>query len=162
MQTALYYLLYVKPEFQTQLSNRELIEEYFEKFYFARKKFLVNFLSRKQGNRWNGRFRRLLNRHRKDQIVHAFQTAGAPLPQQEPQLGQSEPGSEGHPQSNSKSQTRNQGQASAARLIEQPSEVCEYVSEAEKKQEREQSLRREIDAEMEKLFDPLSRGFKVG
>ena len=71
----MYYLLYINPDYQENMTNKELIEGYFEKFYFARKKFLVNFLSRKQGLRWNGRFKKIFNKYKRENVVNMIKTA---------------------------------------------------------------------------------------
>lgn len=57
MQTAIYYLLYIDPKYRSKIKEADPIEKYFELHYFSRKKFLINFLSRNQGMRWNGRFK---------------------------------------------------------------------------------------------------------
>lgn len=138
MQTALYYLLYINPEYKSDLTNKQLIEEYFEKFYFARKKFLVNFLSRKQGLRWNGRFKKLLRKFKKDHIVDMIKTA-----KEEPQ-----PPVE-------------RDNDLAAVLGPESNENHEYMSRLERKRQREQKLNREIEQEMDNLFKPLEERFKV-
>ena len=74
VQTALYYLLYIDPKYHKTREGRDLLEEFFEKHYFARKKFLVNFLTRNQGLRWNGRFKNIFKKNREIEILDMFKT----------------------------------------------------------------------------------------
>lgn len=71
-QTALFYLYYIRPEFQKKNENKNMVSDYFDKHYFSRRQFLLNFLSRNQGDRWNGRFKKFYHRNKMKNILNAF------------------------------------------------------------------------------------------
>lgn len=63
-------MYYIDEETKNESQNIDMIEEYFEQFYFARKKFMVNFLTRNEGNRWNGRFKELYQRNKVQGVLN--------------------------------------------------------------------------------------------
>lgn len=74
VRTALYYLLNFYEDFAVKYGHRDLVTEYFENNFFSQKEFLVNFLSRKQGKRWGGRFKKFIENNRKNFVVDAFKS----------------------------------------------------------------------------------------
>jgi len=139
VQTALYYLLYINPDYQENLSNKEMIEQYFEKFYFARKKFLVNFLSRKQGLRWNGRFKKLFDKYKKEHVVHMIKNANQ----------------------DSKKMLMKDFEQKEMTLEKVKRAETYYMTEREKEQDRKKKSRNEIKKELDNIFNPLINKIKV-
>jgi hypothetical protein len=72
VQTAIYYLLYIDPKYRSKIKEADPLEKYFETHYFSRKKFLINFLSRNQGMRWNGRFRRVFKNNIREDFLFSL------------------------------------------------------------------------------------------
>ena len=64
-----------------------MIEKYFEQFYFARKKFMINFLTRNEGKRWHGRFKTL---YKKNKIQGVLNVLGRKRHQRKSQLEKGE------------------------------------------------------------------------
>jgi hypothetical protein len=142
VQTALYYLLYINPDYKSKTPNKDLIEEYFEKFYFARKKFLVNFLSRKQGQRWNGRFKKLFSKNKENHFIELIKN-------------------------NIKSKQQNEDSSSLINNFSKSSkskennEIQPYITEEEKKRQRNQKANADIKNELDNIFNPLLERYKV-